>query len=622
MALIGALRVVAAAITVVSPSPAPSAPPQIAHVVTSDRSETTLHDAIRTTYVVTAAEIARRGYRTVGDALADVPGVEYAAYGPIGASVDYGIRGSSSAQVLVLVNGAPISGELANSVELGNFSTAGVRRIEIVEGGGSTLYGTGAIGGIINILTDAAPARSALIRYGSFDDREVRVSGGGFSFDRTVATNAYALPPSASNGAPNPTLHDNADYRATSATYGGSRMLGDVRATLNATSESDDTGAIGFFPYYSETSREHDVNDNASLSLERDRAQSQAVAQFFGGSQRISFGCNAASDASCYTQFTSLNTEGRTGVGLRDTVHGAHERTIYGVDLSRGVVRSDDGNGNVVSNALAQSAAYAQESLILPAGELSFGLRAERDGSLGGSLTPSLGWMRDIGAFTLRANAASAFRAPNASELYFPGYGYAGLHPERAGVGDLALTDRRALGGITLGWFTNRTNDLIVSIPVGFDSNGFPIYGPRNVDHAFMQGFTLDASTLPFHGITTTLALTDLYRAENLDSGMRLPNDPVVSASLGLDLHGGARGWFDEAGIRLRAQSARAAVDHTQPLFFQADTYSTLGAYVRARIAPKLLLTLRGENLGNERYAAIAGYPMPGRTFAVELSTK
>ncbi|MHB8146992.1 MAG: TonB-dependent receptor, partial [Vulcanimicrobiaceae bacterium] len=131
-----------------SPAPSPSPVPEIAHVQTADRSETTLRNSVRTVYVVTRAQIARNGYRTVGDAIASLPGVELASYGAIGSLDSYGIRGSSSAQVLVLIDGLPAPGSLGDSVNLGVLPTAGVRRIEVVEGGGSTLYGTGAIGGI------------------------------------------------------------------------------------------------------------------------------------------------------------------------------------------------------------------------------------------------------------------------------------------------------------------------------------------------------------------------------------------------------------------------------------------------------------------------------------------
>ena len=66
-----------------------------------DRSfDETIKNATRTTYVVTRDQIARYGYRTVGEALQSVPGVKILPYGPLGASVNYGIRGSSTAQEL------------------------------------------------------------------------------------------------------------------------------------------------------------------------------------------------------------------------------------------------------------------------------------------------------------------------------------------------------------------------------------------------------------------------------------------------------------------------------------------------------------------------------------------
>jgi len=79
---------------------------------------------------------------------------------------------------------------------------------------------------------------------------------------------------------------------------------------------------------------------------------------------------------------------------------------------------------------------------------------------------------------------------------------------------------------------------------------------------------------------------------------------------------------LSEAGIGERAVGARGFVDPTQPLFYQPVAYANLTAYASLRVAPHLLLTLRGYNLGNEQYAEVGGYPMPGRTFAIELTTK
>src|SRR5580704_11167645 len=131
-----------------APSPAPSASPtplpEIGRVVTSDRQDEPLRSAARTTFVVTKAELIARGYTSVADALTTIPGVTVARYGALGTAANVSIRGSSAAQVLVLVDAHPYEGAQTGTFDLGSFSTSGIERIEVVEGGGATLYGAGA----------------------------------------------------------------------------------------------------------------------------------------------------------------------------------------------------------------------------------------------------------------------------------------------------------------------------------------------------------------------------------------------------------------------------------------------------------------------------------------------
>lgn len=605
-----------------APTPSPSAPPQIVRVVTADRSNETLHNATRTTYVVTRDEIDRHGYRTIGDALATLPGVEITRYGPIGQNVSYGIRGSSSAQVLVLVNGLPAAGEFANSVQLGTATTAGVRRIEVVEGGGSTLYGTGAIGGIINVITESQYVPlNVKTAYGTFGDRELQVSAAGLTFERIVAANAFALPESAGN----PSTRGNGDDESSTVRYGVDRKIGAIEASLRAGAESDRLGAAGFFPYLSPTSREDDVNENASATFTLDRARASTTLQLGGSRQQLAFYCEA-SDPNCFFSVPSLSTESRLDFSLRNALETLRDRLIYGIDLSRGNVREDSGAGApdaIATASLSQSAAYVQETRPFANGSAYVGLRGERDGSLGGEFSPSAGASVDFSpAFEIKANAATAFRAPNASELYFPGYGNPALRAERARVADVTLIDRRALGGITVGWFANTTNDLIVAQITGTDASGNPIYHPENVDHASIRGLTFDVRTQPVHGIATSLTITDLYRALDVDTGARLPNDPVLTANLQLTLHAPATSAVEDAGVTFRTVGARAPLGSFEPYFAQAGSYTIVDAFARFRVARRALLAIRGYNLGNERYAEVAGYPMPGRTLAIELTTK
>ena len=589
-------------------SPSPSPPPQIAHVYTSDRANETLANTARTTYVITRDEIARYGYRTIGQALEHLPAVELAPYGPIGASAQYGIRGSITAQVLVLVDGLPAPGSFANSVELQTLPTTGVDRIEVVEGGGSTLYGTGAVGGIINIITQGSGKDGATAWAGSFGDRSLEIRSGPIQFSRVVSRNDFTLPDG--------TREPNSDYAA-SALHGNFDFhFGTIDGSVRAGIASDREGAPGPDAFISLSSRETDINSDANLSLKHNGAQSQTTLQLGGTLQRIRFGCDIVNDPDCFQSVESLNSESRLALGFRNTVSGAREQLLYGIDLSRGTVRADAG-GDFAINSFAQTAGYVQQKVYAPWGNVYAGVRAERDGALGGEFSPSAGFVvRLSGNTALKGNAATAFRAPDATELYFPGFGNPALKPERAKVADLTFVDANVLGGASLGWFVNSSRELIV--PVLIDPVNF-IFAPENIDHALIEGLTLDVQTRPVHGFTAALNVTDLFRAQDLDARTRLPDDPVITANLRLDYAGS--GLVNGFGIATHSAGARGFVDTRRPLFDQPAAFTRVDAYLSLRAGPTLLLTLRAYNLGNERYAAVNEFPLPGRTYALELRT-
>ena len=123
--------------------------------------------------------------------------------------------------------------------------------------------------------------------------------------------------------------------------------------------------------------------------------------------------------------------------------------------------------------------------------------------------------------------------------------------------------------------------------------------------------------TAPFHGLITTVGITDLYRALNTTPGQsvaRLDFQPVMTTVLGLHkafdaspfafgIDASVKGPHNEAGI-------------------SRDGATTIDAYVRARVSRSLIASVRGWNITDERYAPILGYPAPGRTIELELSTK
>lgn len=590
-----------------SPSPSPTPLPEIAHVSTSDRSDTTLRNTARTTYTISREEIERRGYRTIAQALTDIPALIVSPLGAVGSGANITLRGSSSAQTLVLIDGLPAPGSFSNSVEIGALPVTGVERIEVVEGGGSTLYGTGAIGGIINIITERTAPLHALLRAGSLGEREVELSAPNVQYDRIVSTNTFVLPDGS--------VRSGADYRSTAVHANLDRTFGAFDAALRAGIQSDHLGAPGPVPFASLTSRENDVNRNADLVLTHRASQSLATLQFGAAAQQIAFACDAATDPSCFQPSASLSTDERVFFGARNAVRSDRNQLLYGIDLSRGFVRSDDGFSDVANNAMAQSAAYAEDHVYSAHGSLYAGVRGERDGGLGGEISPSAGFVILAGTISVRGNLASAFRAPNASELYFPNYGNPSLKAERAHVADITLADSSLLGGATLGWFGNRTRNLIA-----FDPSAL---APENIDDALIEGLTFTLRAPPSRGYSASLNLTDMYRAQDLNTLARLPGDPVFSGSLHLDYAAPhANSVLAAFGMDVRTAGKRGAFAPPLPAFDAPIAYTAFDAYATLRAGQRSFFTLRGLNLSDRRYAAVSGFPLPGRTVVVELSVK
>ena len=615
-----------------SPSASPTAVPEIAHVVTSDRAPETAARTARTTYVVTAAQIARDGDRTVADAIANVPGVDVIRYGAFGAAATVGIRGSSASQVLVLMDGLPIAGGQIDDVNLEQLAVAGVDRIEIVEGGGSTLYGSGSIGGVINVITAQPRPVNATLSTGSFGEQTYLFQTPYLSFQRTYATNDYSV-----ENAPN---RGNAQAGMTALAVRYAHTIGALDFTLSGDLLGALAGAPGELGYFSPTSEQSNVNRNARLAIAHNGARATTSLELGASSQNLSYTCDTPVDANCPNSAFPTPGPGMSSnppyaqtlydqhwmASFRNVVSTAGERLVYGFDLMRGIARVDQGTGGgspqaadnaAIFDAYAQTAAYVQSQWFgSNGGQFYTGLRGERDGGVGGAYSPSIGGIVPFGqGFQLKLNAATAFRAPTAEELYYPGFSNPNLAPERTRVGDATLVAPTLWGGVRFGWFTTSGSNLIVSPP--------PYYIPENVGHASVQGLVLGVTTPVQHGYAATLDVTNLYRAQDLDNNTRLPGrGPVFAVSLGVRYAAPPPSRFDGFGILAHTQGPQENADPflaLQYAVYQPSTFTQIDGYVGFRVAPHLLFALRGYNLGNDRYAIYAGYPMPGRSFTLEL---
>ncbi len=592
------------------PAPTSSPLPEIGRVVTGDRQSETLDTTSRTIYVVTQSDIIRRGFRSVAEALEDLPGINLARYGATGSLATLGIRGTLGTQVLVLIDGMPAAGAQTATVDLGSMPTSGVERIEVVEGGGSTLYGSGAIGGIINVITKPLSGKPIVeLRDGSFGDRLLRLQIRNFAFERGVAGNSYPFPGGS---------RENADSQVTAGRFAAERKLGKATAEISGGIVDHNLGVPGPLPaLFSTPGRQHSVDEDTRLALSWKRSHSETILELGLARQQIAFTCNDPADVNCFTPNGSLSADARSQVSFRNSVANEHSRLVYGIDLARGAARVDNGARQISVRPFSQSAIYAQQQFIFGSNmQANLGVRAERDGALGGEFSPSAGFdVRMSPALAVKGNYATAFRAPSVSDLYYPMFSNPKLQPERTRVADLTISDAAVLGGVALGWFSVSGNNLIAYPP--------PTYVPVNVQRASIAGLTLTARTKSYHQFFTTLNVTDLYRATDLAAKARLSGrGPVFTATLELGYLGTAHNVIESAGILTRTLGPRGPFAVATPAYLNPIAYTRLDAFVRIRLSDKMLLSLRGQNLGNERYSDVAGFPSPGRSFSLELSTR
>ncbi|MGH7865585.1 MAG: TonB-dependent receptor, partial [Candidatus Binataceae bacterium] len=170
-----------------SPSPRPTPSPSAARklqpvVVTATRMEEPLAEVGTTVTVVEDKQIESQKIRQVGAVLQQVPGVTVTQTGSPGSVTNVSIRGSSSAQTLILIDGVETNAGATGAFDIANLNTDDLERIEVVRGAGGSIYGSQAIGGVINLLSregEGAPKFSVLSEGGNGASQRQRATVSG-----------------------------------------------------------------------------------------------------------------------------------------------------------------------------------------------------------------------------------------------------------------------------------------------------------------------------------------------------------------------------------------------------------------------------------------------------------
>lgn len=555
-------------------------------VTASRRAQRAGESAIAVTRIA-AAEIEGAAAASLDQVIATLPGLAVLPNAPTGANLV--IRGIDGARVLVLIDGEPTVGAMLENRDLSRISTVAADHIEVVKGPMSSLYGSDALGGVVNIITrdpDGPLALDGRVHVGSMGRRDAQLTaqaGGPVSFRITGAWREQARV--ASSSWSDEALSRVWDMRATGRIAATPTLA--IRTDVNVLRErqrwrvssdgfngfNDNTGAAGWA----------ELRWQRGQSTARSRLYLERYEHLFRQARAPRpLAIDTTPSQSEWMAKASLGWSGLLGGQTWDA----------GLDLSHRAIESPGKVAGIVSDDMAEG--YLQmgitrgDLLITPAARLSWNSR------WGEAVTPNLAaaWTASD-RLRIRGGVGRGYRGPSFKELLwdFPnptaGYILSGnpdLRPERSWQVSGGVTWAVG-GGVSLDAeaYHNNLRDLIELADFGFDApSGLIRYSARNVSRAITQGVEL--------GLRWTRRTTDLTIGYNfLDTEDRSTGEPLTRRAR----HSGrVRGAWNTPNNRM-GLAATVAITGTAP-FRQLDgARAEQGTFVSGDVQGRVDLTER-----------------------------
>lgn len=599
------LLAIAASATLSAPVKAQSAPAPLASVVvTAARMPTRIDETLADVTVIDRAEIERATGRTLPELLALQPGVQFASNGGLGKLSSVFLRGLESRHTLLLIDGVRYGSATVGIPIWENLPLDEIERIEIVRGPLSGLYGSDAVGGVIQIFTrrgtEGLRANASLSagsdRYGQ-GSAGLRFGAGAFDgavqLSHTRTRGFSSTNPRAQFGSFN---DDDDGFRqdAGSVQLGwtlGAGWRADLRAlhSEGETEFDDGPGANSRAELRAAVQSltvggpvTEDWRSLVRISRSRDDFDTIASASPFAG---------LGTTRTVQRQFTWENTVAtRLGSALL-----LAERIEQ--DVSRPgdpYVVSDRSINGVAAGLNGKAGVHTWQG----------NLRHDRNSQFGSQTTGSLGYGIDITP-ALRAGLSygTSFVVPSFNQLYFPNFGSPDLLPEEGRHRELSLRWAGAGHEVRAAWFSNHIDGYVTPGP-----------NPSNTD-ARIEGFSLgyDAHVGRWHLAASAERIdprNDSRSSPNFANQLPRRAKESLKASAEVDL--GA--W--QLGGRLAAFGQRFDDQaNTLPL----GGYGMADLYADWRFAPEWTLGLRVNNVADKSYETAYGFNQPGRQAYVTL---
>ncbi|MEA1971362.1 MAG: TonB-dependent receptor [Thermodesulfobacteriota bacterium] len=584
-------------------------------VVTASRLEEPLKYSPDSVTIVTEKEIREKGTQTVIDVLRDVPGISIAQNGSFGASASIYLRGTPNAHTLIMIDGVRVGDSMAidGTMSITDISTDNIERIEIVRGAQSVLYGSDAIGGVINIITKKGKGKPEFYlsaEGGSFETFREKIGVSGSSDKISYSASVSRLDTRGVSKADEDLGNNEEDY------YHDTNISARVDGRLS------ETVGIGFSVRHSESTVDMDggwpfADDNEVQDMNITTVSANFDQDILDWWQHIvKLGITKTKRE--YTNDDSFNGAYKGTIKLASWQHnffiGEIDTITAGFDYQKesGDIQNPWRN---ISEKTADTKSFFIQNKLTPFKGLSFTLGARHDDheTFGSENTykGALAYFYEKTGTKVRASYGTGFNAPSLYQLYSSS-GNTSLKPEESKGYDVGI-DQELFGEkvlLSVTWFHNDIDNMIDwqwTGPGMYDGKYF------NVSKAETKGWETGLSVNPVTWLSFDVHYTHTEAKNNTEGsatyGKYLIYRPKHTGGASLNIKP-----LENLNVNLNAQYVGKRYRTTDNSEEMPD-YTLLNLAASYDVTDWFKIFGRVENLTDKKYQSIYEYGKPGIGF-------
>jgi len=559
--------------------------------------------------VITQEEIERQKAQTVVEVLRSVPGLHLSKFGGPGRQVNVFLRGGNANQTLVLIDGVQVNSPTSGDFNFTNLTTENIERIEILRGPQSTLYGSDAMAGVINIITQKGAPKPKLDSWFEFGTLRTFYEGQNFSgsWKNMSLTSSWSRLDTEGLG-------ENDAWEDTSVT---NKFNVDFTEDLSAEFFYRYTNALvgiddgAFVQDPNRHSKSRQNTTGTTLTHRPFEWWEHKLKGSFFHDMLFSFDPRnpGATGADPESRF-KLDTDVYTLDWQHDFSLGEHDTFTLGYEFEH--ARS---NNKTFDKIIRNHGWYLQNLLELwERVYFTAGIRFEDNSAFGFDVNPKVGfaYLHKETSTKLKANFGTAFRTPTLNQLFFPNFGDPTLQPEESIGFDLGLEQSIFSEKVSLGatYFYNYYTELIESRPRPELANRSLA---TNAGKSRMSGVELEGVLRPFPDMEFKIFYTFL-EAETIARREPLIRRPKHSGGLNFDWRLSDRLTWN-VNLTLFDERYDSSFARGRPTREIVPNFSKLDTTLTFDVTPYLAVYLRIENLADDDDDENIGFDSPGTQF-------